>query len=162
MLHGTLRRREKSCHSNGHVTDVAHKMDAPDRQPWVRVAVLLGLAYFVINFAFGTFAGWSAAHSITWNRLAFLSCAVAFAVHIGYEHFRLRNSPRRTASHVSIAVAQGAFALALAGNIHDLGSASGYRPRMLIALVAWPFLTAVPAFIVALLMAAGLTLSKKS
>ena len=57
----------------------------------------------------------------------------------------------------SAAVALGAFALALAANIHDLGSASGYRPRMLIALVAWPLLTAVPAFIVALVLAAGIS-----
>ena len=139
-------------------------MDAPERQPWVPAAVLLGLAYFVINFAFGKFAAWSASDSmwITWNRLAFFICVVAFAFHIGYEHFRLRNSPRVTASHVSIAVALGAFALALAGNIHDLGSASGYRPRMLIALAAWPFLTAVLAFIVALGLAAGLSLRRGS
>ena len=59
------------------------------------------------------------------------------------------------------AVAFGAFALALAANIHDLGSASGYRPRMLIALVAWPLLTGVPAFIVALVVAAGLGLKRR-
>jgi hypothetical protein len=74
------------------------RMDAPERQPWVPAAVLLGLAYFVINFAFGKFAAWSASDSmrITWNRLAFFICVVAFAFHIGYEHFRLRNSPRVT------------------------------------------------------------------
>jgi hypothetical protein len=59
-------------------------------------------------------------------------------------------------------VALGAFGLALAGNIHDLWSISGYRPRMLIALVAWPVLTGVPAFIVALIAAAGLGLVRRS
>ena len=126
--------------------------------------VLLGAVYFVFAIAFGDFASRAASNSMreTWNRLAFLASGIAFAVHIGYEHFRLGNSSRITASHASIAVAVGAFALALKANIHDLGSASGYRPRMLIALVAWPLLTAVPAFIVALVVAAGLTLRRGS
>lgn len=63
-------------------------------------------------------------------------------------------------AHV-LAVAFGAFGLALLANIHDLGSASGYRLRMLIALVTWPLITAVPAFIVALFLAAGLGLKQR-
>src|SRR2546422_8055795 len=96
-----------------------------------------------------------------WRLSAFVISAVVFAAHIAYEYFRLRNTARRTAWHASGAVAFGAFALALAANIHDLGSASGYRPRMLIALVAWPLLTAVPAFIVALVVAAGLGVKRR-
>ena len=137
-------------------------MDASDRKPWLGAAVLLGVVYFVIGFGFGAFAAWSGSHPLIWNRLAFLASGIAFAVHIGYEHFRLGNSPRVTASHASIAVAIGAFALALSANIHDLWSPSGYRPRMLIALVAWPLLTAVPAFLVALVVAAGLNLRRRS
>jgi hypothetical protein len=57
---------------------------------------------------------------------------------------------------VSAAVALGALGLALAANIHELGSDSGYRLGMLIALIAWPLLTAVPAFVLALVVAAGL------
>lgn len=139
-------------------------MDASGRQRWFRMVVLLGVVYLIIGLAFGAFASWSASNSmrVTWNRLAFLTSAVAFAVHIGHEHFRLGNSPRITALHVSIAVTFGAFGLALMANIHDLGSSSGYRPRMLIALVAWPVLTAVPAFFVALVAAAGLALRRRS
>jgi hypothetical protein len=85
-----------------------------------------------------------------------VACAAAYAAHIGYEHFRLINSPRVTALHAAMAVALGALLLAVGANIHDLGAASGYRPRMLIALVAWPLLTAVPAFLVALVVAAVL------
>ena len=137
-------------------------MDASDRKRWLRAVALLGAVYFVIGIAFGEFASRAASNSMreTWNRLAFLASGIAFAVHIGYEHIRLGNSPRITASHASIAVAIGAFALALKANIHDLASASGYRPRMLIALVAWPLLAGVPAFIVALVVAAGLTLAR--
>ena len=39
---------------------------------------------------------------------------------------------------LSLAIALGAFLVALVANIHDLGSPSGYRPIMLIALVVWP------------------------
>jgi len=126
--------------------------------------VLLGVLYVVIGLAFSAFARWAASNSMreNWNRLAFVACGIVLAIHIAYEHFRLRNSPRITAWHASLAVAVGALGLALSANIHDLWSPAGYRPRMLIALVAWPLLTAVPAFIVALVVAAGLTLGRRS
>lgn len=91
-----------------------------------------------------------------WRLSAFVLCGVVFAAHLAYEHFRLHSTARPTAGHTSVAVAIGGFVLALGANIHDLGSASGYRPKMLVALVAWPLLTAVPAFVVALVVAAGL------
>lgn len=59
-------------------------------------------------------------------------------------------------------VALGAFALALMANFHDLGSATVYRPRMLVALVAWPLLTGVPAFGVALVVAFGLGMTQRN
>ena len=96
-----------------------------------------------------------------WRVSAYVISAVVFTAHIAYEHFRLRNGARSVAWHASVAVALGGFALALVANIHDLGSTSGYRPRMLIALVAWPLLTAVPAFIVALVIVVGLGLKRR-
>jgi hypothetical protein len=83
-----------------------------------------------------------------------------FMVHLAHEHVRLGSTVRRTAARGAVAVAFGAFALALAANVHDLGSASGYRPRMLVALVAWPLLTAVPAFVGALVVAAVLGIKR--
>ena len=138
-------------------------MDASVRKRWLRLS-LIGVGYFVIGSVFGALAGRAATNSLrfTWNRLAFFASGIIFMIHIGHEHFRLRNSPLITAAHVSLAVAIGAFALALMANIHDLGSATGYRPRMLIALGAWPLITALPAFIVALILTAGLSLKRKS
>jgi hypothetical protein len=95
-----------------------------------------------------------------WRLAAWLASATVGAAHLVYEHFRLKSSPRVTALHAAGAVALGAFGLALAANIHDFGAVSGYRPRMLIALVAWPLLTAVPAFIIALVVAAGLGMKR--
>lgn len=128
------------------------------------MAALLGAVYFVFGVAFAAFAGWSASNSmhVTWNRLGFLASALAFALHIGYEHFRLRNSPLITASHVSIAVALGAFALAVSANVHGYRVGSGNKRLLAFALVAWPAITAVPAFVAALVAAAGLALRRRS
>jgi len=85
---------------------------------------------------------------------AFGVSAVILALHVAYERLRLGSATKRAAWHGAVGAALGGLALALVANIHDLGSATGYRPRMLIALVAWPFITAVPAFVVALVVAA--------
>lgn len=133
-------------------------MDHSARQRWLSTALLVGVLYPAIGFASSTLAGEAASSQMQffWRLSAFVISGVVFAAHIAYEHFRLRNRARPTAWHAAVAVAFGAFALAFMANIHDLGSAAGYRPRMLIALVAWPLLTGVPAFIVALVVAAGL------
>jgi hypothetical protein len=138
-------------------------MDTSDRKRWLRAVLLFGAIYFIIALAFGEFASRAASDATreTWNRLAFLASGIAFAVHICFEHFRLGSSSRLTATHTAIAVALGAFALALKANIHDLGSTSGYRFRMLIALIAWPLVTCVPAFVVAIVAAAGLGLRRQ-
>src|SRR5207244_3997266 len=82
-----------------------------------------------------------------WRFSAFVASAGVFVAHFADEHFRVRNAARATAWHASLAVALGGFGLALAANLRNLASASGYRPRMLVALVAWPLLTALPAFL---------------
>lgn len=128
------------------------------RRRWLFTAILIGLLYFAIGFASILLAGNAASirGRNLWRWSAFIASGIVFAAHLGYEHFRLRNPARVTAWHTAVAVAIGAFVLALWSNIHDLGSAAGYRPRMLIALVAWPGITAVPAFLVALVLAAVL------
>lgn len=137
--------------------------NATNRQHWLRTVLLCGLMYFAIGFLFAQFAraAWSNEVSVTWNRLAFLTSAIVFAAHIGYEHFRIKNKSLTTAWHTAIAVALGGFGLALAANIHELVAASGYRPRMVIALIAWPLITGVPAFVVALVAATLLTLVRR-
>ena len=128
------------------------------------MVVLLGAVYFVFGVAFAAFASRSASHSMreTWNRLGFLASAVAFALHIGYEHIRLRHAPLITAAHGSIAVALGALALAVSANVHGYRVGSGNQRLLAFALVAWPAITAVPAFVVALVVAAGLTFGRWS
>jgi hypothetical protein len=133
-------------------------MDDSGRQRWLSTVILVGGLYLAVGISSAALAGATASNQMRffWRLSAFVISAVVFGAHIANEHFRLRNTARQTAWHASGAVAFGAFALALVGNIHDLGSSSGYRPLMLIALIVWPLLTAVPALIVALAVAAGL------
>ena len=127
-------------------------------QRWLKTALLAGVLYLVVGVTSGTLAGRAASDPMRtfWRWSAFVLSAVVLAAHVADEHFRLRHSARPSAWHASVAAAVGGFGLAMAANMHELGSASGYRPRMLLALAVWPLLTAVPAFVVALVLAAGL------
>jgi hypothetical protein len=127
-------------------------MDASHRQAWFRAALLVGVVYLLVGRLFAL----PATHLRGWRLAAWVVSGAAYAAHIGYEHFRLRTSPRVTALHVALAVVIGAFGLAVTGMIHSLSSASAIRPAWLLALVLWPAVTAVPAFLVALLVGAAL------
>ena len=129
-------------------------MDTSFRRAWIPVAFLVGIIYFIIGRVFAQ----SANHAHTWRMAAWILSLVAYATHIWYERSRLRSSLRSTALHVAVAVAIGAFALALSGMIRSLSTTSAIRPAWLLSLVAWPAITAVPAFLIAL--AAGALLSR--
>jgi hypothetical protein len=127
-------------------------MAASSRQPWLRAVILVGVVYFLIGRGFAR----PSEHIHAWRLAAWFVSGVVYAAHIWYEHFRLRNSPRVMASHVALAVAIGAMALAAAGMIHSLSIRAAIRPVWLLALVAWPVMTALPAFLVALVAGAVL------
>lgn len=128
----------------------------PSRQAWVAAALRAGVAYFLIGRIFAL----PSDHVQAWRLAAWVASGIVFATHIGYEHYRLRSSPGQGALHVAVAVAVGAFLLAVAGMIHALTTASGIRPTWLLALVAWPAFTAAPAFLVALM--AGVVMARRS
>ena len=130
---------------------------APARRlGWVRAALLVGVVYLLIGRVFALPVDQVRA----WRLAAWLVSGAAYAAHIGYEHLRLRSSPRVTASHAALGVAIGAIALAVAGMVHALSTGSVIGPAWLLALVAWPLVTAVPAFLVALV--AGTVLARLS
>ena len=131
-------------------------MSAPGQPSWFGTAILIGVLYSVIGIVFALPSN----QVRMWRLAAWVISAAVYAVHIGYEHFRLGNSPRATALHTALAVAVGAFGLAVAANFHELWVASSYRRSLALALVAWPLLTALPAFVVALIAAYGLTLTR--
>jgi len=136
-------------------------MNATGNIRWVRAALLVGVLYLVAGLGFGELARLASSNQVrdAWRLAAWVISAAAFAAHIGYEHFRLRSSPRITAFHASLAVALGAFGLAVAAARH--GQAV-HRPFPAFALAVWPVATAVPAFVVALIVAAVLSRVERS
>lgn len=132
-------------------------MNTLSRQSWLGTAILIGVLYFLIGFLLGL----PSSHVRFWRLAAWIACAAVYAAHISYEHFRLRNSPRAVALHAAFAVAVGAFGLAVAANVHELSLDTTYRPSLALAFVAWPLLTAVPAFVVSLIIAYGLALTRR-
>ena len=130
-------------------------MDISGRRLWVRAMILVAVAYVAIGIVFAALAA-DASHGRLWRLAAWLASAAVAAAHIAYEHYRLRGSPRPTALHAAGAVALGAFGLALAANVHWLFAGThGQRPPLL-ALPVWPVITALPAFLAALAVAAVL------
>ena len=110
--------------------------------------VIIGGIYAFVGIVFAV----PADHVKVWRLAAWVVSAIAYAAHICYERFRLRNSARSAAFHVASAVALGAFGLALGANIHSLaiGSTNEHTHLLLLALGLWPVITALPAFLVAL------------
>ena len=138
-------------------------MSDSDRKTWLRTAVLVGVVYCVVGFISAALAAAATTGRMqfVWRLSAFVVSAVVCVAHISYEHFRPGSSARSTAWHTFVGAALGGLGLAIAANIHDLGTAAGYRPKMLIALVAWPLLTGMPVLIFAFAAAAFLGLKRR-
>jgi len=135
-----------------------HMMDASRRKPWVRAAVIAGVAYVVVGYGSAVLdPSVPNGARFVWRLAAWAVSAAVFAAHIGYEHVRLGNPPRTMALHTAAAVALGAFLLAAAATVHAAMVAS-HAPywRFLLALVLWPIITALPAFLAALVAGAVL------
>ena len=132
-------------------------MNAARQQSWFGNAILIGFLYSVIGVVFAIPSN----HVPMWRLAAWVISAALYAVQIGYERFRLGNSPLPTALHTALAAAFGAFGLAVAANVHEVWVATSYRRSLALALVAWPVLTSLPAFIVALVTAYGLAFTRR-
>jgi len=122
--------------------------DRPRDRRWLAVAAAVAIVYPVVGVAFAALSATSVAMRLPGRWAAWLACAIAFVVHLAYEHFKLRSRPVRAALHVSLAVAAGAFLLALWVTSHS------FAPQ---ALVLFPVITAVPAFVGAFVASALLT-----
>jgi len=116
---------------------------------WLGCALLVGTLYLIIGVGF---APLSVPSVVFWRRAAWMVSAVLYAAHIGYEHLGLRSSPRLTALHVAVAAAVGAFGLAAAAIAHSILTGTGNLHLLRIALLIWPLIAGIPAFVVALLL----------
>jgi hypothetical protein len=115
--------------------------------------LLFAVVYPIVGVTFAIPTASAASHKVVvgWRLAAWLVSALTFAAHIAYEHFRERNLPLRAALHVAGAVAFGAFLLAVWINVHGQ-----HTTRALLALIVFPAVTGVPAFVMALVTLAVL------
>ena len=121
--------------------------EAQSKPLWITNAILVGLVYCAIGILFAV----PNTHVQAWRFAAWIMSAIVYATHIWYEYVRLRNSGKSTALHVAIAVGIGGLGLAIRALVHSLVAPPDYsRLRFGLALILWPILTGVPAFIVAL------------
>lgn len=120
---------------------------------WSRVVLIVGVVYLVAGLVFGALAGAAGSQQfrVAWRLAAWATSAAAFATHIWYEQLRLRHSPATTAFHAALAVAIGAFGLAVSASVHAMRVHKSFPVS---ALLSWPLVTALPAFIVAFVAAA--------
>jgi len=119
--------------------------------------MLVAVTYVVIGIGFAALArSPDADRARLWRLAAWLASAAVAAAHLMYEHYRLRESPRPVALHAAGAVGLGAFGLAVAANVHWLFAGRPGQHAPLLALPIWPVVTAVPAFLGALAVAAVL------
>lgn len=120
-------------------------VQAPFDRRWLGVAAGVAVVYPVVGIAFAAVSASSAAMKLPGRWAAWLACAAAFAAHLAYEHFKLCSAPLRAALHTGLAVAAGAFLLAVWVTSHS------FAP---LALVLFPLITGVPAFLGALAVVA--------
>jgi hypothetical protein len=122
----------------------------------VRIALFVGSMYLVAGIVFGGFAGRAASAQtrVAWRWAAWIVSGTLFGAHILYEQVRLSTSPKFAALHASAAAAVGAFGLAVAANVHAyFVSAHEHALMLALSLAIWPLMTALPAFVVALVAA---------
>ena len=135
-------------------------IEKADFRTTVLVVLSVGVVYFVVGYVFGELddLGVTERGVFLWRLGAWIFSAITFAVHLWLEYARFRNTSLTIALHAALAVAFGAFLLAVAATFHAAWiESSAPLWRYFIALVAWPIFTAVPAFLVAVIIATGLT-----
>ena len=116
------------------------------------VVLLAGAAYVLVGTGTAILAGMapSSAGVKGWRFAAWLLSLVVFAVHFAIERHR---DARRVsvAARVALAVAIGAFGVAALGPFRMHWGEPARLKLAMLSLVAWPLLTGIPAFVVALI-----------
>jgi hypothetical protein len=130
-------------------------MRAYIRSSWLAGAIIAGASYGLIGIVFALPSG----HARIWRLAAWISSGVVYVLHVVYERYWRRHSILATTLHATLAVALGAFILAAGANIHaTMVQSHAPYARLLLALVLWPIITAIPAFVVGLVFVSLLAL----
>ncbi len=129
-------------------------------QSWLPAALLAAVIYVAVGIGFAFLDSFAGPFPFRfWRLAAWLVSAIVFGAHLVYEQ-RSNSSPLRTALHVSTGAALGAFLLAVWVLAHGR-MVDAHQSRLApLALILFPLLAGLPAFVIAL-VAAGLA-SKRS
>jgi len=129
-------------------------MAVPRTRSWILISVCVGLFYALVGILFAL----PTTHAKAWRWAAWVVSGLVYGGHIVYERIRLGSAPVVAAWHVALGAAVGAFGLAVGANVHSLlvESTSEQHRLLLLSLVLFPVLTAVPAFVVAFVAAVAL------
>lgn len=130
------------------------------KSTWVSAAFMAGLLYVLIGLVSAALAGgvWGPRMRF-WRGMAWALSAIVFGVHIARDRLRMRYSATSTALHAALGAALGALGLAISATIHGYAVSSPHLRAVKLSLLIWPIITAVPAFVVALLV--GLVLRRE-
>ena len=120
-----------------------------DQNSWLRSAIVFGFSYAAV----GILLALPTSNVRAWRLAAWALSALLYVFHISYEQLKLRYAPRLMALHVASAVGMGALLLAVSATIHSLFAPPHYsRWKFALALVLWPIITGLPAFLFAFMI----------
>ena len=111
--------------------------------------LLAAVAYVAAGVVFAELAGRAASPELvrSWRLAAWGASAVIFLAHLAHERVRSGARPIVAARRAATAVAAGAFGVAAIALVRQLAGGTGRPFLMAIALVAWPLVAGVPAFL---------------
>jgi hypothetical protein len=117
---------------------------------WLPAVILVALGYVLVGYCTTLFADSAATDLMRnmWRRAAFLVSGFVFVLHFWYDFYRRHHPPRATALHASLSVALAAFILAVQANVHAWVTGTGNTTMLAIALLVWPTMTGIPAYLV--------------
>ena len=124
------------------------------RAGWLGRALVYALIYVLVGVLFAAFAGRAGFGGARfWRLAAWLVSAIAFGTHIQFERVTAGRSIVSTAWHAAFAAALGALGLALAAVVHRHVAGVPRSGLLGAAVIIWPIITAVPAFLVGMVAA---------
>jgi lysylphosphatidylglycerol synthetase-like protein (DUF2156 family) len=126
---------------------------------WFALALLAGVAYVIFGAGFGGLAARASSHEMVsaWRLAAWIASAFVYAGHLLRE-IRATGSIHQTALRAAVGTAIGSFGLAVAAVLHAIWTPPPPQVGTLIrlALVIWPVMTFIPAYLVGLAASAAL------
>lgn len=119
------------------------------RAGWLGRALVYALFYLFVGVVFAMLAARSGLVGARfWRLAAWLVSAIAFGTHIQFERVTARRSIVDSAWHAAFAAALGACGLAISAVIHRHLAGLPRSGLLGAAVIVWPVMTAIPAFLV--------------